>query len=58
MYSSTRFTRETHVAWNTMAKILRYTSIHVDVLDVLSMRRYLSKENDRRGRIEDTFISI
>lgn len=29
-YISTRFTRETHVAWKTMAKILRYTSIHVN----------------------------
>lgn len=57
MYSSTRFTRETHVAWNTMAKILRYTSIHVDGLDVVHVR-YLSKENDRRGRLEDTFILI
>lgn len=40
-----------------MAKILRYTSIHVDGFDVVHVR-YLSKENDRRGRLEDTFILI
>lgn len=53
IYIDSFYTRETHVAWKTMAKILRYTSIRVNILDVVCN---LWKKNDRRGRFEDTFI--